>query len=99
MAKWINFVEFAERLEVKKTKIWWVVPKNSTDHIGRISWYGPWRKYCFFTTDNKAVFEWRCLRDIADFCEQQTLAYRKSKTNANHSQPTGVPRSPHPGVL
>ena len=65
-----------------KTKVWWVLPRDDTPieeklkfQIGTVQWYGPWRKYCFMPARN-TVFEQVCLREIAQFCEQQTNAHR-----------------------
>ena len=84
MAKHIDFID-AGTSETGKTRLWHVVPKGggsiSTIHhthgapIGVIHWYGPWRKYCF-SPHVSTIYEMHCLRDIADFCEQQTIAHR-----------------------
>jgi hypothetical protein len=44
--------------------------------LGVIRWFGRWRKYAFFPESDR-VFEQTCLREIADFCEQETKARRK----------------------
>lgn len=71
-ATWIRFDELTPN---PATKRWAVMPKDGPDRIGIISWYGPWRKYCFFPTP-ETVYEQVCLREIADFCEVQTAMHR-----------------------
>lgn len=73
--KWIEIKEIAN--DGKKTKRFWVKPKDSDDTLGYISWYGRWRKYCFFPNGD-TVYEWDCLRDIADFIEQETQEYKEN---------------------
>ena len=64
-----SFIEFVELPPNPKTKCWRVVAKQNSGVIGSVSWYGPWRKYCFFACPS-TVFEENCLRDIANFCER-----------------------------
>ena len=76
MASYIRFVSAEPK---PKTKVWDVV-KNTDDEfkitLGEVSWFGRWRCYAFFPHLD-TVFEKTCLRDIADFCEEQTKAHRK----------------------
>lgn len=79
MAKWIEFAPQAQ--DPRKLTVSWDV--NSTSNIsvrlGEVKWYGPWRKYCFFANRELAlVFDKDCLRDIAQFCEDETN-YHKEK--------------------
>lgn len=54
-----------------KTKTWEVRSKRTPDDIpGHIFWHGPWRKYVYSSTD--AIYDWKCLRQIANFCEVAT---------------------------
>ncbi len=59
----------------KLTLIWWVMSSNTESHLGNIQWLAPWRKYCFYPTPN-TVYDTTCLREIADFCENQTRAHK-----------------------
>ena len=66
-----------------KTQLWDVISK---DHIllGMISWHGVWRKYCF-NPCSFTIYDCRCLREIADFCEGQTrLLRRVGKCSTNN---------------
>lgn len=58
----------------QKTKVWGVVNtyEGREIMIGQVKWYGPWRKYAFFPLGANTVFEHNCLREIADFIEEQT---------------------------
>jgi len=46
--------------------------------IGGIQWYAPWRKYCFFPSEN-TVFELHCLKDIVSIISELTEARNKAK--------------------
>jgi len=75
--RWIRFEE-RPSLRGRRTRRWAVVNKERGDHLGEISWYGPFRQYSFCPSGT-AVFERQCLRDIANFCELQTRAHRAAK--------------------
>lgn len=77
MSAWIEFTE-AGWSASGRTRIWRVEPKQVSGCIGEISWYSPWRRYCFFPIAN-SVFEEQCLRDIAKFCEDQTAAHKAKR--------------------
>lgn len=79
---WIRFDELTPN---PATKRWAVMPTarhgalwciGGGRQIGVVKWYGPWRKYCFFPMA-EAVYEQVCLRDIANFCEEETAKHRK----------------------
>ncbi len=59
-----------------KTKIWRVMEPGGAYEIGYIKWHGAWRCYVFeplaFT-----IYESKCLRAIADFCEAESTKTRK----------------------
>jgi hypothetical protein len=78
MAKWIKFEPFLH-VEGRKTVIWRVISTSDIGVLlGDIRWYGRWRRYCFFPNNDLAlVFEQDCLRDIAQFCEDQTKLHRQ----------------------
>jgi len=60
-----------------KTLVWYVVNRYEDSHLGRIKWFGRWRKYSFFPKP-ECVFEEVCLREIADFCERKTREHREA---------------------
>jgi hypothetical protein len=55
------------------TKTWNVV--SVTTHLGKVSWYAPWRKYCF-TPEGNTVFDAMCLHEIAAFLVIETGRHR-----------------------
>jgi hypothetical protein len=60
-----------------KTKTWVVQNRDNSTVLGRISYFGRWRKYVFEPYENM-VFEETCLRDIAMFCQQESTLQRKA---------------------
>lgn len=60
-----------------KTKTWFVWNTENNDVLGRISWFGRWRKYVFTAQEN-IVFEETCLRDISQFIQQETTYVKKA---------------------
>jgi hypothetical protein len=76
-SKYIDFEFYAES-DSKKTKIFGVVTKIGAKQLGKISWYGPWRRYCFYPIfGDITIFEETCLRDIANFIEEQTKEHKE----------------------
>jgi len=69
MSKWIDFKEIEEK---PKTKVWAVLTKQG-DTIGTISWYAPWRQYCF-EPEPDTVWAASCLRDVEAFIKEQMEA-------------------------
>jgi hypothetical protein len=64
-SKWIRFVRVAQSPE-RKTAVWNVVAKEDGGVLGRVSWFGRWRRYAFFPEPG-TVFEPTCLGDITTF--------------------------------
>ena len=62
--KHVHFVEVKN--EGKKTKRW-ICRNNLYDEIlGEVSWYVPWRQYCYYTFSD-IEYSASCLIDIANF--------------------------------
>lgn len=55
--------------ESGKTKLWLVIGNDF--ELGKISFFGKWRKYCFYPNEN-TLFDNLCLSEIAIFCKEQT---------------------------
>lgn len=72
-----SYICFLEQDVATKTRLWKVISNSNGSLLGTIKWFGRWRKYCFFSTI--AVFDWFCLSEIAEFCEEQTALYNHSK--------------------
>lgn len=70
--KWITFDEPIPSPS-GKTMTWRV--KNGLVILGDVKWYGPWRKYAFFPRP-LTVYEPDCLKDLAQFCMEQTMQHK-----------------------
>lgn len=46
--------------------------------VGRISWWGPWRRYVLHTQD-EIVFDAACLREVVDFLDGLMLKRKEEK--------------------
>lgn len=67
---WIKFT-FHGNSPSGLTKLWMVQRANGDTVLAWIAWYAPWRKYTMHTLEG-VVFDQACLREIADFCENET---------------------------
>ena len=74
IGKWIYGRQCAQP-EGYKTARWAVVAKNGEIDLGEVKWFGKWRCYAYFPL-NDTLYEMRCLREIADFCEKLTKEQR-----------------------
>lgn len=61
-----------------RTKIWTVHNKDTGEEIGYIRWAGNWRKYVF-EDYGPSYYDWKCLRQIADFIENATADHRSKR--------------------
>jgi hypothetical protein len=88
MARWITF-EARGFSKSGATKAWDVLSTSMIAVLlGKVRWYGPWRKYSFFPNRNAdLVFEKDCLRDIADFCETETKNHRSARVLESKKEP------------
>lgn len=67
MAEFIDIIQIENHTGI--TKKFTVQPKNSTNQsesLGLIKWYSPWRRYCFYPS-NETIFDSKCLSNINDF--------------------------------
>ena len=64
----------------KKTDTYFVANNNDIP-LGNISWFSRWRKYAFYPYSDM-VFEEICLKEIAEFIQQETYNYKKEKSKA-----------------
>ena len=58
-----KYLEFSLIEKKPKTKVIGVWSKRSSDRLGIIKWYGPWRQYAFFP-ETGTIFNVECLNDI-----------------------------------
>jgi len=77
MADEDTYIRMVQIRDTGKTLVWSVEAKEGGAKLGEVRWFGRWRGYAFFPLD--AIFEHKCLRDIADFVEMQTKAHRAKK--------------------
>ncbi len=70
----IAVVEIAPS-ETGKTKRWDVHSKYGGALLGRIAWFGRWRKYGFYPWP-ETVFEEVCMRELSDFIVERTKDQR-----------------------
>lgn len=59
----------------KKTKRWDV--HSGGAWLGDVKWFGRWRNYCYFPAPD-VVMDKSCLREVADFCESESKAFRRT---------------------
>lgn len=59
-----------------KTNIYEVTAKADNFPLGRIAWFGRWRKYTFQPSSD-CVFEETCMREISLFIQQETRLQMK----------------------
>jgi hypothetical protein len=57
-----------------KTRKYSIFSKHNGSLLGIIKWMARWRSYCFWPYNS--VFDAKCLREIATFCEDATLIHR-----------------------
>lgn len=80
MSKYIAFEQEPQPAKAK-TRRWTVVSRVGASALGQVAWFPRWRKYVFVPAAS-TVFDQGCMRDIADFCENQTLAHKVAQANA-----------------
>ena len=80
-AKWIRFREVPAAGKTQR----WVVETLTGVSLGHVSWFGVWRQYCMFPNE-ATVFERKCLRDIATFCETKTRTHREQRLVAKEGK-------------
>jgi len=66
-----------------KTKAFRVLTKEGAP-LGYIRFFPRWRKFSFYP-DPYTLYETDCLRDIANFCEAETRAWREGIKSRNNS--------------
>ncbi len=71
---WLRF-EAEPSTPGARTRTWLVSSRENGASLGRVTWYGPWRRYVF-APDAETVFEEKCLRDLAGFLEVRTAERR-----------------------
>ena len=67
-----------KREEGRKTEKWTVISLMGSHELGVVSFHPAWRKYVFWPEKN-TIFDPACLRDLADFVDKQTLAWKQKR--------------------
>lgn len=80
-SKYLNFTE-TSRSQTGKTAIFDITSKNGIV-LGKVAWYGNWRKYCFYTAD-AVILDENCLQDIILFITEQTTKHKEPLADRAH---------------
>lgn len=78
--EWVDFT-LQSRPENRVTDVWEVItkPRGAAQTVlGHVKWFGHWRKHVFFPLA-LTVYDPKCLRDIANFCEKMTKSRVKER--------------------
>jgi len=75
--QYYEYIQFRELFSKGKTKYFECINNKSSNRLGIIKWYGPWRQYCFFPEPG-TIFSKGCLFDIYNFIEE-LMNDRKNK--------------------
>ncbi len=63
----------------RRTMSWDVSNRRFGVSLGNVSWFARWKCFCFFPEREGMAFDAQCLRDIAQFCDDETTKRRGSK--------------------
>ena len=73
-----NYFMISEEVVVgRKTPILHI-HSNEGYYLGDIKWYGAWRKFCFYPTQD-TVWDEKCLAELLNFLEQYNREWRNKK--------------------
>lgn len=76
----MKYITIATNLEAsrnrKTTTVWDIRTSDGAFMLGQVKWFSRWRKYAFFP-EAGTLYEERCMRDIADWCEASTKEHRR----------------------
>ena len=67
-----------------KTRQFSVFSSSSRALLGYVKWWTSWRQYCFFPLNS--LFDPKCLRQIAQFCEEATAAHKSRLPLKKHEK-------------
>lgn len=75
----MSYLDFTllTRADGRKTDVWSVASKRG-DSLGVVVFRPAWRKFVF-APENETVYDAVCLREIADFCEEQTRRWKDAR--------------------
>lgn len=75
--KLLNFDDKGRVTKIAKTHKFAVINQYNGSLIGYVKFYAHWRQYTFFPLN--CILNKDCLREIAEYCEEQTSAYRMKR--------------------
>jgi len=61
-----SYIVFVKVEEKPKTAVYEVRSRSSGIVLGTVQWYGPWRKYCFYSRP-ETVWNSSCMIEVSDF--------------------------------
>lgn len=73
--EYLNFKDEGKVNKLAKTRKFSVHSRHNGSMLGYVKYFVQWRQYTFFPFN--AVFDKKCLREIADFCEKKTTEQRE----------------------
>jgi hypothetical protein len=76
--QYLGFTLDERASERRKTQVWNVRATRDYALLGTIKWFGRWRQYTFFPTED-TTFNPDCLRSIADFAALLTRRHRERR--------------------
>jgi len=65
-----EYIEFRLSKQLPKTSVWEVLSKKHGNVLGVVKYYGAWRQYAFFPS-NETIWNTECLTDIIEFLKKQ----------------------------
>lgn len=73
------FIIIESKQENKKTNIYYIYTDEDKEILlGRVKWYSPWRKYCFYPEDN-IVWDNKCLTELVEYLNKLNYEYKHKK--------------------
>ena len=84
-----TYISFIPHFPKPKTRTWLVCSLEGAGLLGDIGWFGRWRCYSFFPGLG-TVYEKKCLREIADFCDRKTKEHRQDLKNRRAESKEGA---------
>lgn len=75
--EYLNFKDEGPVSPGSKTRKFSVYSTHSGALLGYVKYFVQWRQYVMFPLN--AVFDKKCLREIADFCERATALQREKR--------------------
>jgi len=94
-----QYIEFREIARKSRTVVYGVFSKRHGDKLGEIKWFGRWRQYVFFPT-NETIWNLNCLVDVIIFLRKLREA-RGERVEVENcvSEVTAIPnRTPDNGA-